>query len=194
MPPRKIATLETNWPQKLLMNFERYMNGLPLRIDNHLQHQGSRELVQKYLTSGNKEWTMDIQALTADERALFHNDILSLLNQDGGWGEAVCFTSGLIYRICVSSIFSRRNIRLQKMLPPIPLLENALRHVRPSQLGIKVAWNLRSPAEHVFQIEIYSIFRDLLPMPWLCTSEVHGMGLGRKYQMETGPTPGGRVS
>lgn len=167
---------ERNWPQKLLMHFEKYMNGLPSEIDNHLQRQGPRELVQKYITSGNRQWPMNLRALTADERALFNKGILSLINEDDQTMDRerlVCFTSGLIYRIYIHSVFPTRNVRLKTMPPPVPLFENALRHVRPSQLGIKMAWNLRGPAEHIFQIEIYSVFRDLLPEPWRCASEVH---------------------
>jgi hypothetical protein len=47
---------EMNWPQKLLMHFEMYMNGLPAKLDAYLQDQGLRELVQRYITLGTRQW------------------------------------------------------------------------------------------------------------------------------------------
>ena len=167
---------EMNWPHKLLIHFEMYMNGLPSKLNEYLRSPGPRELVQGYLSLGTRQWSMNLQALTADERLLFHTGILSIVNDENTTTDQetlVSFTSGLIQRVCLHSVFPKRNIKLDRMLPPIPLLENALRHVRPSQLTMKVSWNLRGPAEHLFQIEIYSVFRDLLPSPWRCTSEVH---------------------
>jgi hypothetical protein len=130
---------------------------------------------KRYITLGTKKWIMNLQSLTADERGLLHTGIISIVNHENLTMDRetlVSFTSGLIHRVCLHSVFPKHNIRLNRMSPPIPLLENALRHVRPSQLGIKMSWNLRGPAEHLFQIEIYSIFPDLLP-PWRCASEVH---------------------
>ena len=109
---------------------------------------------------------MDIDALTAIERWLFNHGILSVVieNNDAmDYTMLVRFASGLIYRICIDCVFPRRNIRLETM-PPLLLFESAFRHMSPSQLRIKLmAWNLRGPAEHMFQIELYSAFRDCYP-------------------------------
>lgn len=65
---------EMNWPQKLLMHFEMYMNGLPAKLDAYLQDQGLRELVQRYITLGTRQRIMNLQSLTADERGLFRRN------------------------------------------------------------------------------------------------------------------------
>ena len=117
---------------------------------------------------------MDIGALSVVERGLFNHGILSLAAENNHKDYVLArFTSGLIYRICIDCVFPRRNIQLDTMPSPMLLLETAFRHMSPGQLGIKMPWNLRGPSEHVFQIELYSIFRDLLPRNWRCASEVH---------------------
>jgi hypothetical protein len=151
------------------MDFELYMNGLPAKIKRYLRQSSPRDLIQKYIiTSGRTQWPMDIGALSVVERGLFNQ--CENNNKDYALAR---FTSGLIYRICVDCVFPRRNIQLDIMLPPILLLETAFRHMSPSQLGIKMSWNLRGPSEHIFQIELYSVFRDLLPRHWRCAGEVH---------------------
>ncbi|KAL1984422.1 hypothetical protein VTN96DRAFT_9116 [Rasamsonia emersonii] len=178
---------EKSWPQTLLTNFEPFMNGLPSTIDTHLENQGLHELVLRYLASGNRQWHMNLKNLTANERVLFNIEVLSLVDPDNKTEDnerLVHFTSGLIYCICLHSVLSKRKIRSSEMLRPILLLEKARMYIRPSQLDIKKAWNLRGPAEYIFQIELYSVFYDLPPEGWRCGSEVHPDQGDHKLRMD----------
>lgn len=87
---------------------------------------------------------------------LFNHGILSLAVENNHKDYALArFTSGLIYRICIDCVHpTRYNAIAYRML----LLETAFRHMSPGQLGIKMSWNLRGPSEHVFQMELYSIY------------------------------------
>jgi hypothetical protein len=165
------------------------MNGLRARIDGYLERNSLSQLVLSYIVSGDLQWRLNLRKLSRDERMLFHIGILSLVDKDANDDDSdrarlVSFTSGLIFRACIHSVFPKRTSRLKEILPPIALLEKALSYVRPSQLDIRRSSNLTGPSEHMFQIELYSVFRELLPDTWRCGSEAHPEQGDTKYRMD----------
>ncbi|KAL1963752.1 hypothetical protein VTN77DRAFT_7818 [Rasamsonia byssochlamydoides] len=89
--------------------------------------------------------------------------------------DKVCFTSHLIYRVCVDAVYPRRNIRLsaKEIKGPLWLLTQALTFFRPSQIANCYCKNNDGPSEDIFYVELYCALRDLVPESWSCAHEAH---------------------
>jgi hypothetical protein len=66
--------------------------------------------VLKYIVSGDRQWKLNLRKLSRDESMLFHIGILSLVDEDANDDDPdrarlVSFTSGLIFRACIHSVF-----------------------------------------------------------------------------------------
>ncbi|RUS25769.1 hypothetical protein BC938DRAFT_471686 [Jimgerdemannia flammicorona] len=120
---------------------------------------------------------MDSWNLDAGQYSLLDQNLLNfgILVPDEN---RVMFTSGIILRLCIDTVWSRPMNRLLKedIDNPIRLLEHGLQCISPATIVDMLVRNSHGPQENSFQVALYSAFNSLLPPQMKCLIETKAKG------------------
>jgi hypothetical protein len=159
---------EYNWTQLLQDNIGKFLNGTQNKTKEFLKSMNSDDRAQVRGFTGNQmnEWPLIDDELN---RSLFNIGVLTP-NEER---MTVRFTSGIILRVCIETLWPRPLNRLSEneCLDPIGLLALGLQSISPSNVTDPLVKNMFGPQESAFQIALYAAFHELLPDSMKCLFE-----------------------
>ncbi|RUP52100.1 hypothetical protein BC936DRAFT_141392 [Jimgerdemannia flammicorona] len=163
-----------SWPYILKEKLCLYMGGTHIKIKQtlelmNLEDKGHiRDLTKNQMDS----WNLD-----AGQYSILDQNLLNfgILVPDEN---RVMFTSGIILRLCIDTVWPRPMNRLLKedIDNPIRLLEHGLQCISPATIVDMLVRSSRGPQENSFQVALYSAFNSLLPPQMKCLIETKAKG------------------
>lgn len=161
-----------DWDVMLEAKYASHMNGFRLKINAEVEkREDVRNLLRSLLMHKDKPWGMDVDRPSDVEYRLLNTGIIVRAGTS-----SVRFTSSIIFRSCLDAVIPRRKsicMKVEDLQDPIHLLCIALRYTRPAQIMTPKVHIKHGPSENIFHLELYTALRDLVPLNWLCSPEVH---------------------
>ncbi|KAN0068458.1 hypothetical protein V8E54_013182 [Elaphomyces granulatus] len=158
-----------DWDVMLEAKYASHMNGFRRKINEEVEkREDIRNLLRSLLIHKDRPWGMDLDRPSEVEYRLLNTGIIVRAGPS-----SVRFTSSIIFRSCLDAFTLRRNsicMRREDLQDPMYLLCMALRYTRPAQIMVP---KVQGPSENDFHLELYTALRDLVPLNWLCSPEVH---------------------
>jgi len=159
--------IETNWSRLLKENVDHLLNGTQKKLRTHLQSMDTeqkvrvRDLTKKQLN----DWEF-----TSDDfnRVLLNIGVIYTSDE-----RTARFTSGIILRICIDTLWPRPRNRLsrEEIGDAINILGLGLQCISPPTVVHPQVCNKNGPQENAFQVALYAALNGLLPTTMMCLFE-----------------------
>ena len=164
-----------DWKVVMKQNLIEYTNGTHKKIKKYLisMNDDKKQCVRSLTNNGIDTWMADLGLLNHLEKDLLNFGILVTLNE-----QSIRFTSCVILRVCIESLWPRPENRLLEsdLVSAENLLKHGLQNIYPPTVVHEWVQNKEGPAEASFQAALYSVFNGLLPTSMMCLFEVNAHG------------------
>lgn len=158
-------------------NLTDYMNGTHVKVKQTLDGMSAEE--KAYVRDLTKN-QMNTWKIDPGQYHQFHDLIKYLLNIGVlvSTKEMVRFTSGILLRVCINSVWPRQRNPLSKkdIRSPVNLLELGLQKISAATIVDSQVQNKHGPQESSFQSALFSAFNSILQDNMVCLFETRAAG------------------
>ena len=165
---------QDSWAYMLKRNLKDYMNGTHRKVKQALESMNAEQRAHVRDLTKNQMNSCELDPRQLDDLIKYLLNIGILVSTK----EIVRFTSGIMLRVSIDSVWSRPAKRLRKedICNPLKLLELGLQNISPATIVDPLVQNKDGPQESSFQVALYSALNGILPDTMVCLVETKAKG------------------